>query len=119
MTTCPKCGAQLNDGASFCTKCGTQLQNSNAIPTFTPPADNAPVFTPPTRNLDGPVCYHHPDEPAAAQCARCGKYICKDCAEAYTVGAGEYSNQCLCYDCCQALVAENVEILKNKPSSSF
>jgi ribosomal protein L40E len=117
MFICPKCGAQLNDGSSFCTKCGTQIQDSNAIPTFTPPDNNAPVFTPPSqpaRNFNGPVCYHHQDEPAVAQCARCGKYICKDCAEAYTVGAGEYANQCLCYDCCQALVAENVDILKKQ-----
>lgn len=116
MANCPKCGTQLNNGASFCTKCGTQIQDSNAIPTFTPPADNAPVFTPPTRNFDGPVCYHHQDEPAAAQCARCGKYICKDCAEAYTVGIGEYANQCLCFDCCQAIVAENVEVNRSNKS---
>ena len=34
---------------------------------------------------------HHPTEPAVARCARCGKYICKDCAEAYTVTDGEYA----------------------------
>lgn len=59
---------------------------NQGIPTFTPPEDGAPVFTPPkTPQHDGPVCYHHPSEPAVARCARCGKYICKDCAEAYTV----------------------------------
>ncbi|MBR9936931.1 B-box zinc finger protein [Oscillospiraceae bacterium Marseille-Q3528] len=86
------------------------------IPTFTPPEDGAPVFTPPrTPQHDGPVCYHHPSEPAVARCARCGKYICKDCAETYTVTAGEYANKCLCFDCCEQLVAENVaELTKNK-----
>ena len=61
------------------------------------------------------MCYHHPTEPAVARCARCGKYICKDCAEAYTVTDGEYANKCLCFDCCEQLVAENVaELTKNK-----
>ena len=82
-----------------------------------PPADNddIPFFEPPAKpNNNEPVCFHHPNEPAAAQCARCGKYICKDCAEAYTVSSGEYENKCLCFDCCQALVAENVELLKKQ-----
>lgn len=67
---------------------------NQGIPTFTPPEDGAPVFTPPkTPQHDGPVCYHHPSEPAVARCARCGKYICKDCAEAYTVTSGEYAKR--------------------------
>ena len=82
-----------------------------AAPTFTPPAQ---TFTPPTRTHNGAVCYYHQDEPAVAKCVRCGKYICKDCAEAYTVTSGEYANQCLCYDCCQALVSENVATLKKQ-----
>lgn len=143
MIFCTKCGAKHDDDAMFCSKCGAQIQRSaqennqktipsakqNAkmmsnsadqaddIPIFTPPADNddIPFFEPPTKpNNDGPVCFHHPNEPAAAQCARCGKYICKDCAEAYTVSSGEYENKCLCFDCCQALVAENVELLKKQ-----
>lgn len=118
MAFCTKCGAQINDDSQFCPKCGTPIQASNNdIPTFTPPANDVPTFTPPTqpaRHFDGPVCYHHPDEPAAGQCARCGKYICRDCVEAYTVTDGEYANQCLCYDCCQDLVAENVSTLKKQ-----
>lgn len=95
------------------------MDNQNktqGIPTFTPPENNAPVFTPPKISQhDGPVCYHHPTESAVAQCARCGKYICKDCAEAYAVTDGEYANKCLCFDCCEQLVAENVaELTKNK-----
>lgn len=92
-------------------------QNKNSkIPTFTPPEEDIPVFTPPKmQSHNGPVCYHHPSEPAVAQCARCGKYICKDCAEAYGVSAGEYANKHLCFDCCEELVAENVaELTKNK-----
>ena len=83
------------------------MGENSKIPTFTPPT--APTFTPPAQSQhDGPVCFHHPTEPAVAQCARCGKYICKDCAEAYSVSAGEYAGKCLCYDCCQELVAANV-----------
>ena len=88
------------------------------IPTFTPPVqeDPIPMFTPPPRpRHSGPSCYYHQDEPAVAQCARCGKFICQDCADNYGVVAGEYAGQALCYDCCQQIVAENVEELtRNK-----
>lgn len=88
-------------------------QNGN-IPTFTPPT--APTFTPPVQEQhNGPVCYHHTSEPAVASCARCGKYICKDCAEAYGVTSGEYAGKHLCYDCCEQIVADNVaELTANK-----
>lgn len=88
-------------------------QNGN-IPTFTPPT--APTFTPPAQEQhNGPVCYHHTSEPAVARCARCGKYICKDCAEAYGVTSGEYAGKHLCYDCCEQIVADNVaELTANK-----
>lgn len=87
------------------------MGQNGAIPTFTPPT--APTFTAPKH--DGPVCYHHPSEPAVAQCARCGKYVCKDCAEAYTVTLGEYANKTLCYDCCEQIVSDNVaELTANK-----
>ena len=89
---------------------------TQGIPIFTPPENSAPVFTPPkTPQHNGPVCYHHPNEPAVARCARCGKYICKDCSEAYGVIDGEYAGKCLCFDCCEQIVADNVaELTKNK-----
>lgn len=102
--------------------------NNNGVPTFTPTTDDIPTFTPPTNDIPtfapppaprptftGPACYHHPDERAVAKCSRCGKFICKECSEAFTVTAGEYADSCLCYDCCQKLVEENVaELKKNK-----
>ncbi len=90
------------------------MGQNESIPTFTPPT--APIFTPPTQEQNnGPVCYHHNGEPAVARCARCGKYICKDCAEAYGVTAGEYAGKHLCYDCCEQIVADNIaELTKNK-----
>lgn len=99
-----------------------ELNNNpeSGIPTFTPPA---PTFTPPAQSKpEGPVCYYHPDEPAVAQCARCGKYICRDCFDNYGVSSGEYEGEALCYDCCQQLVAENVQDLtenKNKIKGQF
>ena len=89
---------------------------ADAVPTFTPPT---PTFTPPVDakpTFNGPACYYHKDEPAVAKCARCGKYICKDCFDSYGVSSGDYAGQALCYDCCQQLVAENVEILKSNKS---
>jgi hypothetical protein len=87
------------------------------IPKFEPPKQSAiPTFTPPKQeHFDGPVCFHHPSERAVASCARCGKYICKDCAEAYGVVSGEFAGKHLCYDCCEQIVADNVvELTKNK-----
>ena len=30
-------------------------------------------------DVNGPVCLNHPDTPAAARCAACGKAICNEC----------------------------------------
>lgn len=86
---------------------------ADVIPTFTPPP---PTFTSPVNvkpTFNGPACYYHKDEPAAAKCARCGKFICQDCFDNYDVSGGDYAGQALCYDCCQQLVAENVDELKH------
>lgn len=85
---------------------------TDAVPTFTPPT---PTFTPPANakpSFNGPACYYHKDEPAVAKCARCGKYICQDCFDNYGVNDEQYKNKAICYDCCQQLVAANVEDLK-------
>ena len=93
---------------------------ADAVPTFTPPT---PTFTPPVDakpTFNGPACYYHKDEPAVAKCARCGKFICQDCFDNYGVSSGDYAGQALCYDCCQQLVAANVDELKrNKGKIMF
>lgn len=93
---------------------------ADAVPTFTPPT---PTFTPPVDakpTFNGPACYYHKDEPAVAKCARCGKFICHDCFDNYGVSGGDYAGQALCYDCCQQLVAANVDELKrNKGKIMF
>ena len=81
-----------------------------SIPTFTPPT--APTFTPPKHT--GPCCAHHTNEPAVAKCARCGKNICQDCKDVYTVTNDQYAGKSLCYDCCQQIVGENVKALKKQ-----
>lgn len=85
---------------------------NNDIPNFTPPS---PTFTPPSApRHNGPCCHYHQNEPAVDKCARCGKYICQDCAETYTVNSDEYKGKHLCYDCCKELVADNVKTLKKQ-----
>lgn len=85
---------------------------NNNIPTFTPPA---PTFTPPANgNRNGKSCHFHQNEPAVAKCAKCGKPLCQDCVDTYTVDNDEYAGKALCYDCCQALVAANVKELKKQ-----
>lgn len=57
-----------------------------------------------------------------ASCARCGKAVCHDCADAYGVSAGDYAGKVLCYDCARELVAENVQALqdnKRKITTTF
>lgn len=128
MAFCTKCGAEISDNAAFCTSCGEPISNDkqkqpndgSGVPTFTPPT---PTFEPPKNEkpqFNGPACYYHKDEPAVAKCARCGKYICQDCFDNYGVSGGDYAGQALCYDCCQQLVAENVnELKRNKGKIMF
>ena len=120
------CHTQPENDISSVSKasCHTQPENDissvNGASWSAPPENDIPIITPPKRSraaYSGPVCHHHPGEPATAQCARCGNYVCADCAEAYTVIDGEYANTVLCYDCCEELVSENVEVLKKQKSS--
>ena len=97
-----------------------KTNGADSVPTFTPPT---PTFTPPQNakpQFNGPACYYHNDEPAVAKCAKCGKYICKDCFDNYGVSIGNYAGKALCYDCCQQIVAANVSDLKaNKNKIMF
>ena len=123
---CNQCGANNNDGSVYCFTCGSPLRSSEGqiYPQYNMQQNQqknmggAPVFTPPNgsdymqRSYDrGQVCYFHPGELSVGQCARCGKNVCKDCAESYQVGAGEYAGKTLCYRCCEELVQENVNLL--------
>jgi hypothetical protein len=53
-------------------------------------------------------CFHHPSQQAVANCAKCGKPICRNCVEDYGVAVGQYAGKPLCYDCTSGLVASNV-----------
>ena len=58
-------------------------------------------------------CFHHPSQQEAAKCTKCGKPICRKCANDYGVAAGEYAGKVLCYDCTAGLVAANVAEIKS------
>lgn len=97
-----------------------EITNLTEVPVFEPPK-TIPTFTPPdnsqyiNRRHSGNACYYHEEEDAVGNCVKCGKSVCKDCSEAYQVNAGEYANKILCYNCCEELVRENVQLLaKNK-----
>lgn len=105
------------------------IDGENEIPTFTPPTDGEdeiPTFTPPTDGEDeiptftppkpsknnGPKCYKHPEEDAMANCSKCGKPICKDCAESCMVDGAGYDGKYLCYDCSKKIFEEDERKLK-------
>lgn len=44
-------------------------------------------------------CFYHQDRDAVAQCVDCGKFLCKECADAYS--------PCLCEDCASKRKADN------------
>ncbi len=46
MKICPKCGAQLDDSASFCNKCGAPLNAPAQAPAPAPAPAAAPIPTP-------------------------------------------------------------------------
>ena len=80
----------LNDFTSAENK---KVSSENDIPTFTPPAGDAPkvgvdgkskkapTFTPPTTSSMDPGCYYHPEERVVGHCARCGKNLCRYCCD--------------------------------------
>lgn len=91
------------------------MSDSNGhIPIFTPPSDQSKPSAAPARQPHERGCHHHPELPAVGSCARCHNDICEDCAEVYTLAAGEYANQSLCFNCCKGLVAENVVVLQKQ-----
>ena len=106
MAFCGKCGTELRKGAGFCHRCG-QKAGSATVPAAPRTAEPAPepvsvpvpqpepVYVPERgypQEFYGPSCYYHTMEPAVVQCARCGKPICRDCAE--------ISRRMLCLQAC-------------------
>ena len=84
-----------------------QVQNDSTISS----AAQSATVTAPSPHA-GPMCHYHKDEKAVSKCTRCGKYICRDCFDTYRVTGGAYAGKALCYDCCQKMVEDNVELLK-------
>lgn len=52
-------------------------------------------------------CYYHPDRDAVSSCQKCGKYLCKECADKYS--------PCLCNECYNILRQEEKnELIESK-----
>lgn len=51
-------------------------------------------------------CFNHPDREAVATCQKCGKGLCRECAEKYT--------PCLCDTCAAQVKRSEQEQAKNK-----
>lgn len=49
-------------------------------------------------------CYNHPDRDAVATCCKCGKSLCKECADKY--------HPCLCDNCYKVLRQKEIDDLK-------
>lgn len=78
-----------------------------------------PVFTAPKRSAgwsggSRQSCHFHGSQPSSADCAKCGKAICENCVESYSVTTPEYEGKAICYNCARELVAENVTTLKKQ-----
>ncbi len=96
MMKCPKCGVENLDEATYCKNCGSPLAAvevpTKPVPTVKPvPGVKVikPVTTPtrvtvtPTRVPSIGTCFYHRNLPAAYICSRCGRAICRDCAQPY------------------------------------
>ena len=59
MAYCPKCSAEVPDGASFCTNCGAQIIISPQQQPIAP-VEPAPAAEPPVREEPAPVLVEEP-----------------------------------------------------------
>ncbi len=59
MAFCPKCGASVAAGATFCGSCGAPLGVATPVPPAVPPPPGPPPVssTPMTSNVAGALCY--------------------------------------------------------------
>ena len=51
-------------------------------------------------------CFNHPEQDAVATCQKCGKGLCRECAEKYT--------PCLCDSCAALIQQEKQQEVKNR-----
>jgi uncharacterized membrane protein len=58
MPFCPKCGSQVNEGATFCGSCGAQVAGAAGTPASAPPGSLPPaVGSAMSSNVAGLLCY--------------------------------------------------------------
>lgn len=86
---------------------------SESIPHFTPPANDIPTFTPPASRTVRHACVNHPDSEGACKCAKCGAWVCDECADLFTLNEydGEFSGATLCANCYREFAQEDKKIV--------
>ena len=58
MAFCPKCGSQINEGATFCGSCGARVAGTTGTPPSAPPGSLPPAaVSTMTSNVAGLLCY--------------------------------------------------------------
>lgn len=86
---------------------------SESIPHFTPPSNDIPTFTPPVSRTVRHACVNHPDSEGACKCAKCGVWVCNECADLFTLSdyGGEFSGATLCASCYREFAQEDKKIV--------
>ena len=86
---------------------------SESIPHFTPPANDIPTFTPPASHTVRHACVNHPDSEGVGKCAKCGAWVCDECADLFTLNEydGEFSGATLCANCYREFAREDKKIV--------
>lgn len=64
-------------------------------------------------NKESKVCIYHPMKEAVTVCAKCGKWICEDCASAGLIRGGELKGRSLCFSCAEELVQKKLQKLSS------
>lgn len=64
-------------------------------------------------NKESNVCIYHPVREAVTVCAKCGKWICEDCASAGLIRGGALKGRSLCFSCAEELVQKKLQKLSS------
>lgn len=64
------------------------------------------------QNYDTNGCFYHPLKDAECKCSMCGKYLCRDCADAGRIRSGARTGQSICIECSENLVEDQLETMK-------
>lgn len=57
-------------------------------------------------------CFYHPLKDAECKCSMCGKYLCRDCADAGRIRSGAKTGQSICIECSEKLLEDQLTTMK-------